>query len=54
MKIETHILDFEDKIYGKIIEIEFLEFMRDDIKFDDPEDLIDQMRLDIELIKNRY
>ncbi|NLV88070.1 MAG: bifunctional riboflavin kinase/FAD synthetase [Tissierellia bacterium] len=54
LKIETHILDFEDKIYGKIIEIEFLEFMRDDIKFDDPEDLIDQMRLDIELIKNRY
>lgn len=54
LKIETHILDFEDNIYGKLIEIEFIEFMRDDIKFNKPEDLIEQMKLDIELIKNRY
>lgn len=54
LKIETHILNFEENIYGKTIEIEFLEFIRDDIKFDNPGDLIEQMRLDIDLIKNRH
>ena len=54
LKIETHILNFDGNIYGKILEIEFLEFIRDDIKFDNTNDLIEQMRLDIDLIKNRY
>ena len=53
LKIETHILNFDGNIYGKILEIEFLEFIRDDIKFDNTNDLIEQMRLDIDLIKNR-
>lgn len=47
LKFETHILDFKKDIYGKIIEISFKKFLRDDIKFNNVEDLIDQLKLDI-------
>lgn len=53
LKFETHILDFEDDIYNKTIEVEFNSFIRDDIKFNDINDLIHQMKLDIEWIKSQ-
>ncbi|MCQ4921747.1 bifunctional riboflavin kinase/FAD synthetase [Tissierella carlieri] len=54
LKIETYILNFEGNIYGKTLEIEFLDFLRDDIKFETKEDLIKQMKIDIEMIKLRH
>ena len=54
LKIETHILDFEQKIYGENIEIEFIDFLRDDIKFNNKEDLIKQMNIDIDKVRNKY
>lgn len=53
-KIESHILDFNQDIYGESIEIEFLDFLRDDIKFKTKEDLIDQMNMDIKRIQNKH
>lgn len=54
LKIETFILGFEGNIYGKTLEIEFIDFLRDDIKFQSKEALIDQMKMDIEMIKLRH
>lgn len=54
LKIETHILNFEGNIYGKTIEIEFIDFLRDDIKFDNSGDLIEQMKKDVELVRNAF
>ncbi len=54
LKIETHILDFNENIYGKTLEIQFLDFLRDDIKFENKEDLIKQMEIDIQMIKLRH
>ncbi|MFA5575851.1 MAG: bifunctional riboflavin kinase/FAD synthetase [Tissierellaceae bacterium] len=54
LKIETFILNFSENIYGKTIEIEFMDFLRDDIRFRNSGELIKQMELDIETIKNRY
>ena len=54
LKIETHILDFNKKIYGEDIEIEFIDFLREDIKFHSRDDLINQMNIDIDNIKNKY
>ncbi|WP_353095263.1 bifunctional riboflavin kinase/FAD synthetase [Tissierella praeacuta] len=51
LKIETYLLDFNGDIYGKILEIEFLDFLRNDIKFENKEALIEQMKTDIEMIK---
>lgn len=52
LKIETYILDFNKKIYGENIEIEFINFLRNDIKFQNKDDLIKQMKIDIENIKD--
>lgn len=53
LKFETYILDFNENIYGEMIEIKFIDFIRDDIKFNDVNSLIKQMELDIEWIKNK-
>ncbi|MBZ2173829.1 bifunctional riboflavin kinase/FAD synthetase [Schnuerera sp. xch1] len=51
LKIETYILNFRNNIYGKLIEINFDEFIRDDIKFSTAGELIKQMKKDVEHIK---
>lgn len=45
--IETYILDFEDNLYGKEIKVEFLEFIRDEKKFDSIEELKKRVHRDI-------
>jgi riboflavin kinase/FMN adenylyltransferase len=44
--IEIHIIDFNQTIYGKYIFFEFVDFMRDNIKFDNTDDLIAQLKKD--------
>lgn len=51
--VEVHILDFDGDLYGKHIEAEFLEKIRDDIKFEKLEDLIERIKKDIEFVKGR-
>ena len=53
LKIETHILDFNKHIYGYSIKVEFVEFIRDDIKFDTVDDLKNQMKKDLLYIKSK-
>jgi riboflavin kinase/FMN adenylyltransferase len=47
--IEVHILDFDEDIYGSDIQIGFLRRMRNELKFDSAEELIQQMHKDKEL-----
>ena len=51
-KIENHILDFNSNIYGRSIKVKFIDFIRDDIKFNTVRELINQIELDIECVKN--
>ena len=44
-----HILDFNDEIYGKNIEIEVLNKIRAEKKFNSKEDLIAQIKEDIKV-----
>ena len=46
LRIEAHIFDFSKDIYQEPITIEFLDFIRDDRKFDTIEELRDQMEKD--------
>lgn len=47
--IEVNILDFDRDIYGSGIQISFLRRIRDELKFDSAEDLVQQMHKDKEL-----
>jgi riboflavin kinase/FMN adenylyltransferase len=44
--IETHLFDFDKNIYGQYIRIEFVEFLREEIKFNSLEDLKTQLQQD--------
>src|SRR5699024_2535384 len=54
VKIENHIIDFNKNIYAEKIEVEFVRFIRDEIRFTNIEDLKKQIRKDVNDIKFRY
>jgi riboflavin kinase/FMN adenylyltransferase len=45
--LEVFLLDFEDDLYGKEMEVEFVAFIRPDRKFDTSEALVQQMDEDV-------
>lgn len=45
--IETNILDFDQDIYGKVIEVELLHYRRPEMHFDSLEALTSQMQADV-------
>ncbi len=47
MRIEAHILDFDRNLYGFNVRVDFLERVRDEKKFDGPEELVAQIKKDI-------
>lgn len=51
LKVETYILDFKGNIYDEIIEVSFKRYIRDDIKFNNVNDLINQMKSDIKEVE---
>lgn len=53
LKIENHILNFNNNIYDQTIEVKFIAFIRDDIKFDNVRELTNQIEKDIAYVKNR-
>jgi riboflavin kinase/FMN adenylyltransferase len=46
--IEVYILDFSGNIYGERLRVFFIDRIRDEIKFDTPEQLVGQIRKDID------
>jgi riboflavin kinase/FMN adenylyltransferase len=47
-RVETHVLGLEEDLYGKHISLEFVERLRDERKFGGVEELVEQIRRDIE------
>ncbi|MBI4228480.1 MAG: bifunctional riboflavin kinase/FAD synthetase [Deltaproteobacteria bacterium] len=52
--IETHILDFNDDIYGDTIRVSFIDRLRDEKRFDNVESLISQISTDVEKAKRVF
>jgi riboflavin kinase/FMN adenylyltransferase len=46
--LEAHVFDFEGDLYGREIEVEFVERLRDELKFDSIEAMVRQMHVDAE------
>ncbi len=49
--VEAHLIGFDKNLYGKQIEVQFLDYMRDIQKFDSIEKLIEQLEFDMQRIK---
>ena len=48
LTIETHLIDFEEDLYGETLEVRFLERLRAEKKFSTVNDLIEQIKKDIQ------
>lgn len=49
--LEVHIMDFDEDIYGRHVQVELLEKLRGDIHFASEQELIDQIHVDIDHAK---
>ena len=48
LTVETHLLDFDDDIYGLDLTVQFVEFIREEQRFDSMELLKEQLLKDAE------
>jgi len=46
-KVEVHLLDYDGSLYGKPIEVDFVDRLRDICRFDSPQQLQTQLQADI-------
>lgn len=46
-RLEPHILDFDMDIYGQFVTVEFIRFIRPEMRFDGPTALVEQIQRDI-------
>jgi len=49
--VEAHLLDFRREIYGEDVRLEFIARLRDELKFDSVDKLLEQIWKDIEVAK---
>lgn len=49
--LEVHLFDFDQEIYGRYIEIEFVQFVRSEMRFDGLQSLKEQIAKDVEQAK---
>lgn len=52
--LEVFILDFDQEIYGEFIEVEFIQKIRDELFFESVDDLVVQMKKDVEIAKKYF
>ena len=50
--VETYIIDFNKNIYNQKLKIVFIDFIREQIKFDNEKDLVNQMNKDLKIMKD--
>jgi len=48
LNVEAYLLDFDRDIYGEILQLEFIERLRDELKYTTVEALIEQIEQDVE------
>lgn len=54
LRVESYLVGFEGDLYGKTIKIRFIRRLRDEIKFDSVDKLVEQMSKDVKnIIENR-
>jgi riboflavin kinase / FMN adenylyltransferase len=52
--VEVYLLDFDDDIYGQSVILEWRKYLRDELKFDSIEALIEQIKQDVQETRNYF
>lgn len=52
--VESHLLDYEGNLYGRQVRLEFLKFIRDEVKFESLKALGEQIKRDIESVREYF
>ena len=52
--VEVYLLDFDDDIYGQSVILEWRKYLRNELKFDHIEDLIQQIKKDEQETSNYF
>ena len=53
-RLEVHIFDFNKDIYGELLEVEFIENIREEIKFPSIDDFLKQLKKDCDYCISNY
>jgi riboflavin kinase/FMN adenylyltransferase len=53
-RLEVHILDFQTNIYDSVIEVVFMEKLREEVRFPDKTSLEKQIRKDVENVRMKF
>jgi len=53
-RLEVHLLGFEGDLYHQVLSVDFLKRLRDEVIFPNREDLIKQINIDIDYVKEIY
>jgi riboflavin kinase/FMN adenylyltransferase len=51
--VEAHLLDFDDDLYGETLRVAFIARLRGERRFPSAEELVDQMRVDVQVARER-
>lgn len=54
LRVETHIFNFKDEIYGKDIEVFFISMIRGEKRFSSKDELLEQVNKDISVAKSYF
>ena len=49
--MEAHLLDFRRELYREDLRLEFVARLRDELKYDSVEDLLEQIRKDVKMTR---
>lgn len=49
--LEVHILNYNNDLYGQLVEVEFVKFLREEVKFSSVDQLVEQILKDIDHAK---
>ena len=52
--VETYIFDFDGNVYGDVLEVELIHYVRPELKFDTIDELVSQMQEDIRFAKEYH
>lgn len=54
LSVEVHLFDFDQEIYGKILDVDIHFFVRSEKRFHSIDDLVNQIHMDCALVKKKF